>query len=345
MKKFIISVLCVAVFFVGLGGLLETVGAKFKSDEKALTLIRQAREAIGGDANINNVRSFSATGKITKTFDFDGATRTEQGDWELNLQLPNQISKSMKLRREDGSGNGERQEFVQKSVVVVTKDDGANKTWVSPDNGSGENKVFIIKKSDGEPAITIGDGANAEGKKIVKDARVGVGEGGQFHQNELFRATLSLLLTAPEGSDVSYTYAGDDSVDGSSCDVVEAKTGASGIKLFLDKSTHLPRMISFQGAKPMVFKFKKDDAAANGDKQENVFVRKMGAPETAEFQVKFSDYRTVNGVQMPYKWTQTVGGSADEIIDVTAYEINPANIAEKFDKEPQRIMIRTKKPQ
>ena len=63
----------------------------------------------------------------------------------------------------------------------------------------------------------------------------------------------------------------------------------------------------------------------------------------AEFTVKFSDYRTVNGVQLPFKWTQTVGGELDETFDVTNYEINPANIADKFKN--QNVMVRMKKPE
>lgn len=42
MKKFIFSILCVSVFFIGLGGLINQVGAKFKSDERALEIIKQA---------------------------------------------------------------------------------------------------------------------------------------------------------------------------------------------------------------------------------------------------------------------------------------------------------------
>lgn len=344
MKKFIISVLCVAVFFIGLGGLFNQVGARFKSDEKALTLIAQARQALGGEANINNVRSLTIVGRATKTFDFDGSPRTEQGDWELNLQLPNQLSKMLKLRREGGAETGEHQEIVQKNVIVINRGDGgSDKVIASPD---GEKKVVMIKKGDGEPTILSGDGATGEAHKIIvnKDVRF-IGDGENFHQNELFRTTLALLLTAPEGADVTYTYTGEGSVDGNSCEIVEAKTGASAIKLYLDKSSHLPRMMTYQGAKPMIFKFKKEDAAATGDKQEKVFVRQLDAPETAEFQVKFSDYRSVSGVQMPYRWTQTIGGKDDETIDVTGYEVNPANIAEKFNKEPLKIMIRTKKPE
>ena len=63
-----------------------------------------------------------------------------------------------------------------------------------------------------------------------------------------------------------------------------------------------------------------------------------------EYQVKFSDYCTISGLQLPFKWTQTIDGKADETVEVSAYEINPANIADKFKQQPQKIMIRTEKP-
>ena len=83
-----------------------------------------------------------------------------------------------------------------------------------------------------------------------------------------------------------------------------------------------------------------EGTATAGEPQ--VFERKMAAPEMAQFQIKFSDYRSVNGVQLPYRWTQTVGGKDDEVIDVTGYEINPANISEKFQN--QKVFVRTAKP-
>lgn len=368
MKRFILSVLFATVFFMGLGVIFEKTHANFKSDERALTLIRQAREAIGGDANINNVRSMTIIAKATKTFEMDGAANTEQGDFELNLQLPNQLSKSLQIKRGDGSTNGETSEFIEKNVDVVVINKGENAEAVisdapngdkkkvgvkaggeplvlTPEGEAGKNKVVIVKKG--------GDGENAtwtteDGKKVIvnKDVRVVNNEGGFPRQNELFRVTLSLLLSAPEGLDVSYTYAGDGSVDGNSCDIVEAQTGGASYKLYLDKSSHLPRMIAFQGAKPMIFKFKKAEGAPTAeDKEVRVFTHKMDTPEMAEYQVKFTDYRNTGGVRLPYRWEQTIGGKADEILDVTSYEINPANITDKFKKEGHKVMIRTKKPE
>jgi hypothetical protein len=155
---------------------------------------------------------------------------------------------------------------------------------------------------------------------------------------------MALLLTAPEGLDVGYTYAGEESVDGNSCDVIAAEAAGSSFRLYLDKSSHLPRMMTFQGVKPMIFTFtnKEGEAKSTGG-EPMTFTRKIDAPETAQFAVKFSDYRTVNGVQLPYRWTQTVGGKDDEVLEITGYDINPANIADKFQQE--KVFVRTKKPE
>jgi hypothetical protein len=85
----------------------------------------------------------------------------------------------------------------------------------------------------------------------------------------------------------------------------------------------------------------KDPAVGEPAKDNIVFTRKVEAPEMAEVQVRFSDYRGVNGVQLPYKWTTSVGGQTSEVFDVTGYDVNPTNIAEKFQN--QKVLMRTKK--
>ena len=68
---------------------------------------------------------------------------------------------------------------------------------------------------------------------------------------------------------------------------------------------------------------------------------KIEAPEMAEIQVKLADYRNVNGVQLPHKWTTIEGEQTVEVFDVASYDINPANIAEKFQN--QKVFLRSKK--
>jgi hypothetical protein len=167
-------------------------------------------------------------------------------------------------------------------------------------------------------------------------------------QNELLRTTLSLLLTSPEGMDVTYTFVGENDVDGTPCNVINAEFAGSSVKLYLSKASSLPVMISYLGhAMPNVMFFRtKDpaaDAATSGEplKEKVIFDRKIEGPELAEVQVRFADYRSVNGVQLPYKWTTSVAGQTSEVFDVTNYDVNPANIAEKFQN--QKVFVRTKK--
>lgn len=367
MKRFIVSVLCVSVFFIGLGGLIEKASATFKSDEKALELLRKARQAVGGDAAVNNVKSMTILGKATKTFEVEGVARNEQGDLEINFELPNKMSKTIKI----GSGDGNQIVDKKVDVVVITKGDGDNLQWKteSGDNTSGDGvKKIIIKKDDGtieelktdgkQPIIvkrgdgnqavwTTDDGktVNLDDKKVFIRKAEALGGGENFRSNELFRTTLSLFLTAPEGLDVTYTYVGEGTVDGSSCDIIAANDGGSTVKLYLDKSTSLPRMMTFQSIKPFVIRINKDETKPDTSGETKVFTRQLAQPEMAEFQVKFSDFRSVNGLQLPFKWTQTVGGKDDEVTDITSYDINPANIADKFKEMPTKVFVRTKKEQ
>ncbi len=371
MKKFIISILCVSVFFIGLGGLVERTSAKFKSDARALELIRLARVAIGGDSNINNVRSMTIKGSSAHTMIFNGAPETKSGEMEINFELPNKFSKMTRIgepgdgadiqknvdvvimRKDDGGTIDVKGVGDGKKVVIVKDGDGKVLTEdIKP--ADGQRKIIIkkadgtvltedIKPGDGDTTFTTADGKNIIVNKDVKVIRAGEGDGAMRH-NEMLRTTLALLLTAPEGTEVSYTFAGEANVDGAACNIVEANSNGSSFKLFLDKSTNLPKMISYLGMPMHIMKFEKPLPPDGSDQKDvKVFVRKTDAPEASvERQVKFSDFRSVGGLLLPYKWTETVGGNTGETIDITNYEINPSNIAEKFQNE--KIKVRTQKP-
>ena len=103
-------------------------------------------------------------------------------------------------------------------------------------------------------------------------------------------------------------------------------------------------MVSYQGhAMPrvMAFKTRSPEGAEPMKDKVVMFSHKIDAPELAEVQVRFSDYRGVNGVQLPYKWTTAVAGQTSEVFDVTNYDVNPANIAEKF--QDRKVLMRTTK--
>lgn len=342
MKKFIVMILCVSTFFVGLGGLVESVGARFKSDERALEIVRLARIAIGGEANLKAVQAMTIAGKATKTFEFDKVARIEKGDWELNLQLPNKISKMLKIETENIVGGANTQTFERKAdVIIIKKGDGTVTETVTSDS---PQKVVIIKKDEGGNVLTENvTSTNGEVRRVVVGDRINA-NAESFERNDFFRTMISLLLTPPNGTDAEYIFIGEQSVDDTNCEIVQVNSGDTSVKLFLNKSTHLPVMMSYTDAKPFIFRATSTDASTDRNNNVKVVVNSQNALQISDFQVKFSDYRTANGLQLPYKWMQTIDGKADETIEISSYELNPANIADKFKEQPQKIMIRTEKP-
>jgi hypothetical protein len=357
MKRFIFSILAISIFFAGVGSLVEKAGARFKSDERALALIQQARQAIGGDTAINNVQSLRIVGQTTRTLSVNGTTKSVQGETEIAMQLPDKIMRMMKIGHDDGLA-GDKMIQRQVDVEVVGKDSIGKELSVTVDGGAPAGVKHIILKPDGTveelsgadaEKVIVRDGAaagkvTADGERQIVIRKTEADAHDKMKHNELLRLTLGLLLTAPQGLDVSYTYGGEIDVDGTACNIVVADVAGSAYKIFLGKSSNLPVMMSYVGTRMPNIVFFKKEAGAPETSEKMVFTRTVDGPpaETAEFQVRFSDFRTVGGVQLPYKWTQTVGGTADEVFEVSSFEINPTNIADKFQN--QKVMLRTTKP-
>lgn len=392
MKRFFTTVLGLAVLFMAAGAVVQNVGARYKSDQKALELIEKARQAMGGDAAIRNVRSMRITGQTTH----QTSDSPIIGETEIALQFPDKLSRTIKMGKIDetnaahdvlvssnvqvvvtgdkvsGSGSGEAKTFVFKkgdgSVETIGEEGAKNFLRVLPKGEGGENVVVIRKDGTSERV------AAAEVEKIVAEARSGdkttytlkgdgqaVGgterkillehaPGGMafktgVRDNEMLRLTLSLLMTAPEGMDVNYTFGGERVVDGVACNIVVAEFGGTSYKIYLGQASNLPVMLSYTGVKrPKVMRLKASDnpegLAAAEVREARVLAKTLPLPEAAEITVKFSDYRSVDGVQLPFRWTESVAGAQEETFDVTAYELNPANIAEKFNN--QRVFVRSK---
>jgi hypothetical protein len=162
-----------------------------------------------------------------------------------------------------------------------------------------------------------------------------------MRQNEMLRTTMALLLTAPEGQDVSYKFVGTGNVDGISSNIIEVSSNGSSFKLYLNASTNLPQMVSYLGHQNVFFVQK--DTGNNLEKGQVIKLEGMMKDRgQTEHQIKFSDFRNVGNLLLPHRWSESVNGKQSQTIDITTYEINPANIADKFSKD--RVMIHKIKP-
>jgi hypothetical protein len=290
------------------------------------------------------------------------------------------LMKTMKFGHDDGTGTNPQ--TIEQNVHVIVVKDGDGKILtenvkgqiagkemkVRVENASGNEEKIIVKKADGtiEEIKNVGDEkefTTSDGKKVVVKRVEGGnatftanGSGkpmiitedvkGESHprQNEMLRLTLSLLMSAPQGIDVTYTYGGEGNVDSTVCNIVNAAFGGETFKIFLDKASNLPVAMNYSGMMlPTTTTVK---SMPKGEKNEVIVMtaKAQGNLELVNYQVKFSDYRSVNGVQLPYRWTTTSANNPNEIFDVSTYEVNPANIAEKFKKQPQIKMMRVEKP-
>jgi hypothetical protein len=329
-------------------------------DERADNLLRQARAALGGEAAINAVQNLLLTGTVSHKVKFpDNQERTMNGNVEMAIELPGKLHKKFNI------GDGSAAAFASeagKKMIVKNED------------------VLVVRRSPENGAV-----AGAEAPKVRKFEHRAAGAS---RANDLSALVFGLLAKTSPAIGAAYNYLGEGSVDGRAAEIIEATGGEGGsIKLYLDKQSNLPLMVSYRGVKAaQLFITKKEGdaaaapgeekdvvffrhklpegekAAAAGDGQAKVFVRKKGengevtqevgnAPdfprvpmEETEIQIRFSDYRSVNGLLLPHRIVETVGGQETDATTVTSYQINAPDLAERFKNEGVRIRVpRTEK--
>ncbi|NNE98707.1 MAG: hypothetical protein HKN25_06775 [Pyrinomonadaceae bacterium] len=150
MKRFIISIVCVTVFFIGVASIIEETGARISRDEKAMEIINKAKAAIGGEANIAKVESMSIVAKTTHFF--EGDARSKQGGLEINFALPDRYAKMVRIGDpKKGKGDGMTKEV---NVIRIKGDSDESEIEVNVDGKDKEN-VFFIKKGEGEEVEDI----------------------------------------------------------------------------------------------------------------------------------------------------------------------------------------------
>lgn len=355
MKKFIFTILFLSIFFIGLGSIIEKAEAKFGSDERALELVRLARIAIGGEENIKTVRAMTISGTTTDYFQINSETSVKQGSLEINFALPDRFSKKIKIGETENITGGEPQKEFE---VFIAEEKGDKIHWTSQDSSKdqpeGKKHRVVIRRDDQGKVLTeniseveefvftkkADDGTSVDAPGENKKVFLHRADSGT-HQNEMLRLTMALLLTPGTNAGVSYKFLGEGNVDGYQTNIIEILSGGSSFKLHLDAATNLPKMIGFSGMPRVARFFAKDRAKDSADKK--VLIEKLASNEkTAEHQIRFADFRQAGNLLLPYSWSETVGGRQTQTLVVTNYEINPANIGEKF--KDRNVFFKKAKP-
>jgi len=275
--------------------LLAALGAgslvAFGQQLDAPQVLAAARTALGGEKNLNAIKTFVANGR----------TRQLRGnnlvpiEFEINCELPDRFVRKDEIPAQD---------------TDVTVSGFSGDTLIQfPVPGAGRGGPGRGPAPNGRAAAPAGDGPGARG-----DAR---GRGGppinpaQQRLNAVKQDFARLMLGVFAGSFPSYPltfkYGGIGEAPEGKADVLDVTGPANfSARLVVQQDTHLPVMLMWQQPAP-------------------------GQPAPVEYQMYYADFRDVNGVKWPFRIRRAVAGQTIEETTFDRIRINAKIDAKKFE--------------
>ena len=274
-------------------------------DAKVGEILAAARQALGGDAALAKVQTLSVTGATRRIM----GEREMAGDVTIDVALPD------KMKRTDSFGIPGGPTMERVSVLNGTE------VWDDSTNRGGGG--FMMRTGGlGGPG-----GPGAPGRQPTEEERQRMREAqARRMQGELARHALAFLLR----TDATITYAGEAEAEDGKADVVEIRPlGGTAMKLFIDQATHMPLMISYEGTLPRTV------VRGSGQRPTPEEIEKMRSepPQTALFEVRYSEYKKVDGIQLPHLITTSANGNVTEEWTIDTFKVNPALKPESFVKK------------
>jgi len=249
-------------------------------------ILASARQAMGGDAKLAAVKSFTATGR----------TRQVRGDnlvpieFELFAELPDKY-----LRKDE----------------VPAQESGPTATGFN-----GEELVV----DPPQVAPTAPAGAPAPNPAVLdaaRKARV------TTVKQDFARLALGMFATSFPSYPLTYTYVGEAEAPQGKADVIDAR-GPNNftLRLFINQQTHLPIMVTWQGA---------PGGRGRGPVPGGVPPGGGGPPAPVENRLYFADYRETDGLQFPFRLRRAVGPDTIEETTFDRFKINPKIDPRRFE--------------
>jgi hypothetical protein len=278
-------------------------------DQRAQEILKQARAAIGGDERLQKLEGLHINGQYRRVF----GDRQMSGDREISIVLPN------KYLVEDAMNLGGLS-----TSMINTRVLNGDHAWSGSSGGGGMVVRF------GGPG-----GQQATPEQLEAGLR-------RIYQAEFARYLLAMTLAAPTALAVEYKYAGESDVDGEPADVIDV-TGPDkfSVRLFFDKKSHLPLLLSYRGPKPRIVTMSRpasgapkveDVQKARDEAQKKLEAEGPGAPEEVDFFIRLSDHKKVDGLMLPFKLTFLTESEVSEEFEISKYQLNPQFKADKFEK-------------
>lgn len=279
------------------------------TDARAEEVLKQAREAIGGE-KLQKIESLHINGQYRRVF----GERQMGGDREISISLPN------KYLVEDAMNTGG-----MSTSMINTRALNGDKAWSGSSGGGG-----MIIRMGGGPG-----GAQPTPEQVEAAQR-------RMYTAEFSRYLLAMILMPPPALAVEFKYAGESDVEDVPAEVVDV-TGPDrfSVRLFFDKKTHLPLLLSYRGPKPRVLTMSRpggsnasaeDVRKARDEAEKKMREEAPAVPEEVDFFIRLTDHKKVDGVMLPHKFTFLTESEVSEEFEISKYQVNPQFKADKFEK-------------
>jgi hypothetical protein len=288
---------------------------------KGAALLGEARRALGGEEKLRAIKTLDVRGDFKRS----AGQTTIEGELQVRLEMPDKLRRDEDLSLPGGGPAVIRTEVLNGSTV-----------WEDISGGGG---AFIGRFGRGDRAVGGGGGGAARdgtgaGRAAIDPAQLEQAQR-RARQTELSRFMLAWLLNV-EGNATWVATA--ESPEGKA-DVIEiTPANAPVTRLFLDQTTHMPLMITWQGIAPQLVVAGRGRGGRGGQRAGGAEPgdpgarRGGGAREQATLQMTLGNYKAVNGVKLPHLITRGVNDMTIEEWTIDSYRLNPTFKADVFAK-------------
>jgi hypothetical protein len=284
--------------------------AAFADDARAQEILKQARQAIGGEEQLQKIQGLQIHGQYRRIL----GDRQMSGDRDISISLPN------KYLVEDAMNAGGLS-----TAFINTRGLNGDRAW-SGNSGGGGGMVFRI----GGPG----------GQQVTPEQMEAMQR--RIYNAEFSRYLLAMILSPPPEMAVEYKYAGESEVEDAKADVIDV-TGPDNfsVRVFFDKSSHLPLLLSYRGPKPRTVmmtrqageKGKHEDLKKiQEDAEKKMSAEAPPVPEEVDFYIRLTDHKKVGGLMLPHKFTFSTDTEVSEEFEISKYQVNPQFKADLFEK-------------
>ncbi len=314
---------------------------------RAQEILKQCREALGGESNLAAIKSLQANGNFRASL----SGREVQGGFKIELLLPDKFMRTATMsmgqmeitRIEAVNGDQAWMDMKNSASMAGGPMGGDSLPGGGPGGGPGSSG------GGGGPGSGAGapgggvSGAGGQGGALGGRGRMegGIPAGGRIPgvmgpispeaqaamqrqlRADFNRFLVAVFLASAGSSQFNYAFERElDAKEGNKVDALSV-TGPDGfaVWLFVDQKTHRPSVVNYRAPAP------------RNPRNQNLNEDETGEPKMIDYQLFFADHKQVGNVWLPHRIVKTSEGRIIEEWKLSKYKLNPDLKPNKFEKK------------